>query len=30
MGEGGGKWINGGKITEGRSRDVFQNIFARD
>ena len=30
MGEWGKKWVNGGKITEDRSRDVFQNIFEHD
>ena len=29
-GVGGKKWVNGGKITEDWSRDVFQNIFAHD
>ena len=29
-GMGGKKVVNGGKITEDRSRDVFQNIFAHD
>ena len=30
LGEWGKKWVNGGKITKDRSRNVFQNIFAHD